>query len=50
MAMIAHRVDAEVEVEVEVEVELERERKSLGDQAEHRAEGDADDDVMSQLG
>lgn len=47
MAMIAHRVDVEVEVEVEVEAERE---KSLGDQAEHRAEGDADDDVMSQLG
>lgn len=45
--MIAHRVDVEVEVEVEVEAERE---KSLGDQAEHRAEGDADDDVMSQLG
>ena len=45
--MIAHRVDDEVEVEVEVEAERE---KSLGDQAEHRAEGDADDDVMSQLG
>lgn len=43
MAVIASRVD----VEVEVEVELERE-KSLGDKAEHRAEGDADDDVMSQ--
>ena len=42
--MIAHRVDVEVEVEVEVEAERE---KSLGDQAEHRAEGEADDDVMS---
>lgn len=45
MAMIANRVDVEVEVEAELEG-----KKSLGDKAEHRAEGDADDDVMSQYG